>query len=157
MGNPMRRLLLSCLLLLALPAAALAHVERTSYWPDPAPDTSVRPAAGGAVPTPRSLASALDDSARGTTRVVCKGNSLRLARADIVRARKQGYELRPTAPTTKLTTDQAATLLDINTRLFDRCRYHDIQPAVTATRNNDRVVVMPGLYTEEPSRKVPSF
>jgi len=99
----MRRLLLSCLLCLALPASALAHVERTSYWPDPRPDTTVTPAAGGKVPKARSLASALDTRARGTTRVVCKPNSLSLARDEIASARRKGYKVRPTARTTKLT------------------------------------------------------
>ena len=33
------------LAVLAIPAAALAHIERPAYWPDPAPDTSVNPAA----------------------------------------------------------------------------------------------------------------
>ncbi len=27
-------------------ATAFGHVERSSYWPDPAPDKSVKPAAG---------------------------------------------------------------------------------------------------------------
>jgi len=31
---------------------AAAHIERASYWPDPAPDCSVNPCAGGALPTP---------------------------------------------------------------------------------------------------------
>ena len=48
------------LTLLGVAAPALAHVERTSYWPDPRPDTSVNPPAGGTVPKARSLASALD-------------------------------------------------------------------------------------------------
>ena len=47
---------------LLVPALASAHVERASYWPDPAPDCSVSPCAGGAVPTPRTLASALDSA-----------------------------------------------------------------------------------------------
>ena len=38
---------------LALPVAALAHVERPSYWPNPDADTSVTPSAGGGVPTAR--------------------------------------------------------------------------------------------------------
>ncbi len=49
---------------LAWPALASAHIERASYWPDPAPDCSVTPCAGGAVPTPRSLASAVTTAAR---------------------------------------------------------------------------------------------
>ena len=47
------------LAMLALAVPALAHVERTAYWPDPAPDTSVTPPAGGSVPKARSLASGL--------------------------------------------------------------------------------------------------
>jgi len=48
--------------------SALAHVERTSYWPNPAPDTSVSPPAGGAPPKVRSLASALPPRKRTTSR-----------------------------------------------------------------------------------------
>src|SRR5829696_9952405 len=44
--------------MLALPALALAHLERPSYWPDPRPDNSVSPPAGGKVPDARSLKSA---------------------------------------------------------------------------------------------------
>src|SRR5437764_480483 len=138
-------------------APALAHVERTSYWPDPRPDTSVNPPAGGAVPTARSLASALDGRAPGDTRVVCLPDSLRLATADVAKARTQGYQLRPTAPVHRITSKYARTLLSINRRLFKLCRYHEIQPAATATRNNDRVVVMPGIYTEPTARAVPSL
>ena len=36
------------------------------------------------------------------------------------------------------------------------CRFHEIQPAVTASHNNDRVVIMPGLYTEPTSRAAPT-
>src|SRR5437763_881680 len=38
---------------------ARAHIERASYWPDPAPDCSISPCAGGQVPTARSLESAV--------------------------------------------------------------------------------------------------
>src|SRR5947208_7521225 len=40
-------------------AAASAHIERASYWPNPAPDCSIHPCAGGKVPAPRSLRSAI--------------------------------------------------------------------------------------------------
>ena len=46
--------------LIALPALALGHIERASYWPDPAPDTAVNPPAGGTIPDVRALATALD-------------------------------------------------------------------------------------------------
>src|SRR5918911_1067387 len=58
--------------LLAVAAVSLAHVERTAYWPNPGPDTSSKPAAGGKVPTARSLASTLDAKPAGNTRVVCQ-------------------------------------------------------------------------------------
>ena len=56
---------------------AVGHVERSSYWPNPAPDRSVTPAAGGKVPKARGLASALNRRARGDTYVVCQSNSVR--------------------------------------------------------------------------------
>jgi len=62
--------------LIALPALAIGHVERASYWPDPAPDTSVTPPAGGAVPDVRPLSTALDASQPGETRVVCQGSAV---------------------------------------------------------------------------------
>src|SRR3954462_14579511 len=62
--------------LVALPALALGHIERASYWPDPAPDRSVTPPAGGAGPDVRPRDSALDAGQPGTTRVVCKGTSV---------------------------------------------------------------------------------
>src|SRR5690349_14228255 len=84
-------LLAGILVPLALPGVASAHVERPSYWPDPRPDCSVSPCAGGKVPTARSLASALDDSRPGRTRVVCKSDSLTRLRASVAKARKVGY------------------------------------------------------------------
>src|SRR4051794_21697995 len=82
--------------LIAVPQVASAHVERPSYWPDPKADCAVKPCAGGKVPKARSLASALDRSRPGRTRVVCKQDSLHRLRASVRRARKQGYYLRPT-------------------------------------------------------------
>src|SRR6476620_789470 len=81
-----------------LPAAALAHVERPSYWPDPAPDTSVTPPAGGQVPKIRTLSSSLKGFKKGSksrTRVVCQGNSLKLVKTSVRKAIKSGYDVRP--------------------------------------------------------------
>src|SRR5215210_3833134 len=81
--------------LLCLPAVALAHVERPSYWPDPAPDTSVKPAAGGKVPKIRTLSSSLKGfkkKSKSKTRVVCQGSSLRLLRKSVRNAIKNGYD-----------------------------------------------------------------
>ena len=142
---------------LSLPALALAHVERTAYWPDPRPDTSVNPPAGGVVPRARSLSSALDKKAVGDTRVVCQPNSIDLLRASVGKARRDGVELRPTQVTKPMTAKSARRLIALNQKLVKRCKYSEIQPAVTDSGNNDRIVVMPGLYTEPTSRAVPAF
>ena len=39
--------------------------------------------------------------------------------------------------------------------LAKQCEYTEIQPAVFDSGNNDRVVIMPGRYTEPTSRKQP--
>jgi hypothetical protein len=41
-----------------------------------------------------------------------------------------------------------------NLALLRRCRYEHIQQAVNAARNNTRILVLPGVYKEEPSRRV---
>lgn len=171
---------------LLVPAMAFGHLERPSYWPDPAPDTSVRPAAGGGVPVARSLRSAVRarnadaDERRGAAkrpgtgqgvpayagaanradvRVVCQGKngstSLRLAVASINQARKTGYRLRPSQPVIHLSAKQAKDLRSINRRLREQCRFTSVQKAVNASGNNDRIVIMPGTYTEPESRKQP--
>jgi len=134
---------------------ALAHVERPSYWPDPAVDTSVQGGTGGAVPRVRSLSSSLKRSLPGATHVVCQRDSLTLLKASIANARKNGYFVRPSDKRT-LSAKQAKLLLSINKKLFKRCRWKEIQPAVTISGNNDRVVVMPGLYTEPTSLAAPT-
>ena len=63
--------------MLALPALAVAHLERPSYWPDPAPDNTVTPPAGGEVPEARSLKSAPSGAGPGDVLVVCKGSRAR--------------------------------------------------------------------------------
>jgi hypothetical protein len=141
---------------LALPATALAHIERSSYWPDPAPDCTIHPCAGGAVPAARSLASALARTRGSTTRVVCQPNSPALLEQSIRSARTSGYYIRPTDHR-NLSAREAERLLAVNKKLFARCQFHEIQPAVTASHNNDRVVIMPGLYTEPTSRAAKTF
>src|SRR5690349_5773041 len=111
------------------PLAASAHVERPSYRPNPKPDCAVSPCAGGKVPEARTLRSALDDSRRGQTRVVCKQDSMKRLRASVRRARVDGYDIRPTDHRS-LSRDRAQALLKINERLFDRCAFHRIQRAV---------------------------
>ena len=144
-------------MVLGLAAPAAAHVERTAYWPDPGPDNTVQPAAGGAVPQARTLASATSRKGRGTTRVVCQSDSISRLQQSIATAQTKGYNDRPTEPLRKLSRRDAKLLLATNTKLFAACNYHEIQPAVTASGNDDRVVIMPGVYTEPTSRAVPAF
>jgi hypothetical protein len=144
---------------LVLPAVAVAHLERPSYWPDPAPDTAVTPAAGGKVPELRSLRSAVKDKGPGKVRVVCQGRggwkSLALLADSIEKARKHGYKIRPSQPKLRLSRWEAIELLWQNVALAKRCAYSEVQPAVNASGNNDRVVIMPGIYTEPTSRAQP--
>ena len=142
--------------LLAFPALAPAHVERPAYWPDPAPDCSIHPCAGGKVPHARPLSSALRESAPGRTLVVCKRNSLMRARRAISAVERKGYALRPTQKRVRMSARQGHRLLRLNRRLFELCRYRSIQKAVFAARNHDFIVVMPGLYTERRSRRQPT-
>jgi hypothetical protein len=139
-----------------LTTAAYSHVERSSYWPDPAPDTSVKPAAGGKVPKPRSLASALKAKSRGDTRVVCQRGSLKRAIRSINSARKKGYVLRPSQGRKKLSARNARRLKRQNRAFANRCKFKSIQSAVKRSGNNDRVIVMPGKYLEPKSRAKPT-
>jgi hypothetical protein len=140
---------------LLLPAVALAHIERASYWPDPAPDCSVTPCTGGQVPAARSLESATTGGP-GVTRVVCQPDSITRLRASIASAKKTGYVIRPTQPRQKITAAEGNALIRINLALRKRCAFNSIQAAVTQSGNNDRVVIMPGLYTEPKSREAPT-
>ncbi len=158
----MRRLTLALALalggILVAPQMAQAHVERPSYWPDPNPDCSISPCAGGEIPTARSLASALTASTTGTTRVVCKPNSLDLA------SRRRSVMRSPTATTCgpPITAASAAAQAQrpagtSTSSCSTRCRYDEIQPAITDSGNNDRVVVMPGVYTEPTAASQPTY
>jgi hypothetical protein len=49
--------------------------------------------------------------------------------------------------------DQA--LREKNLRLLERCQFSDIQAAVNAAENGDRILVLPGFYQELPSRAAP--
>jgi hypothetical protein len=135
---------------------AFGHVERSSYWPNPAPDKSVKPAAGGKVPKARSLASALRAKARGDTHVVCQRGSLRRATRSINSARRNGYVLRPSQPRKRLSARSARRLKRQNRAFAERCEFKSIQAAIKRSRNNDRVVIMPGKYVEPKSRAKPT-
>ena len=155
----MRRVIASLAVLafaVVVPSSALSHVERSSYWPNPAPDTGVKPATGGKVPKARSLTSALRRRPPGKTRVVCQKGSLKRAYRSIRQARRGGYIVRPSQARRKLTRKQARRQRRLNRRLFKRCRFRNVQAAVFKSKNNDRIVVMPGRYFERPSRRAPT-
>src|SRR6266540_324700 len=139
-----------------VPALALAHIERASYWPNPAPDTSVQPPAGGAVPDVRSLNTALKTKPPGDTRVVCRPNSMQRLDADLASAQTTGYKLRESQPAIHVSKKQAKKLRKFNVKLLRHCQYSSIQDAVTDSHNNDRIEIMPGLYTEPESRAAPT-
>ena len=152
----MRRVALVTLVFALLPTSvAVAHLERPSYWPDPAADTSVKPAAGGKVPTARSLKSAVTGAGPGEVRVVCQRSSLRLARKSIRSARKRGYRIRPSQPKIRYSAKKAKRMVALNRKLRKQCKFQTIQPAIDASGNNDRVVIMPGTYKEPKQRKAP--
>src|SRR5690349_14034405 len=164
---------LIALVAVLLPSLAFAHIERASYWPDPSADTSVKPAAGGSVPAVRKVFSALNKKKPGKTLVVCakvpskklrkhgsekklsKNKSIKALNKDIKKARK-GYSIRPSQPKTKLSKKKAKKLRKFNVKLLRQCKFKSIQDAVNKARNNDRVEIMPGLYTEPKSRAKPT-
>jgi hypothetical protein len=81
----------------------------------------------GHVPTYRSS---------GPANVVCKPNSAALLRREFKGRRN-------------------ARRLAKRLALVKRCRYHDIQAAIDHAKSGWRILILPGKYTEEPSRRVP--
>jgi hypothetical protein len=110
------------LVALLLPASVFAHAERPSYYPSFNVQEKKFGPALGEVPKYRS---------KGPSRVVCKSDSRTRVRR-IFRANPR--------------------LLRKRLAMLRRCRYHEIQAAVDAARNGDRILLMPGVYREEPSR-----
>src|SRR5829696_612725 len=145
--------------MLAFPALAFGHLERPSYWPDPAPDKSSKPAAGGKVPSARSLSSAVTGSGPGEVLVVFQGrkgkDSLDALRASLNDARRHGYRLRPSQSKTEVSGREASKLLKINRERAKQCKYDSVQKAVWDAGNNDRIVILPGTYEEPESRSKP--
>src|SRR5919106_1339818 len=139
-----------------VPTVASAHIERASYWPDPGVDFADGQPAGGAVPATRSLFSALDPQPVGDTLVVCQNDSIQRLDAAVAKARAEGATVRPSEQPEPFTAADAKAYKKFNRQLLTRCQYHEIQPAVNAAGNNDRVVVMPGVYDEPTSRSAPT-
>ena len=142
----------------ALPSATLAH-RAALLLARSGTGRSVKPAAGGKVPEVRSLGTAVSGNGPGNVRVVCRGDkgrtSLRLLSRSIADAKRNGYRVRPSQPKLRISEEQASRLQRQNRALARKCRFKEIQPAVFASGNNDRVVVMPGRYTEPTARRQP--
>jgi hypothetical protein len=145
---------------IVVPAVALAHIERASYWPDPAGETVGGVQAGGEVPEIRSLFSALQEKPPGTTRVVCQGEdgeeSLNRLDQSLERVLDEGYVIRPSEGSVEVGRGEAERVRAFNLLLARECDYDSIQAAVNDSGNNDRVVIMPGVYTEPESRAQPT-
>jgi hypothetical protein len=143
-------------LLISAPVA-LAHIERASYWPNPGAEKAGKAKAGGKVPKTRSLFTALDKKPVGKTRVVCQGkSSLKRANKSIGNALKRGFKLRLSDKRKRIGEKKAERLREMNQKLLAKCNFDQIQDAIDASKNNDRVVVMPGIYTEPDSRAAPT-
>jgi hypothetical protein len=74
----------------------------------------------------------------GPSRVVCKPDSKRRLKRSWKGAAEQ-------------TARRRRYLLTV----LKRCGYRHIQQAVNAAKTGDRILIMPGVYKEEPSRKIP--
>ena len=135
-------LLVSCpalvvVVLALLPVSGSAHPERTTVFPEPAT---------GSVPALRST---------GPSVVVCKADSRRrLVRSFRAEARRITRAIRsPRAERQALRRNDR--LRKSRLRTLRRCRYRHIQAGINAAKSGYRVLIMPGVYHEEPSRAVP--
>jgi hypothetical protein len=117
--------LAALVLALLVPASALGHAERPSYYPNFDPQSRTFGPAFGGVPSYRR---------GGPKLVVCKPTSrLRIKRS----FRGRGRRMR--------------RLRRQRLRLLRQCRFRHIQAAIDAARSGHRILVMPGVYREEPS------
>jgi hypothetical protein len=85
-----------------------------------------------------------------------KNESFKLLSASLKNARAQGYEMRPSQPRIAVSKKESKALKKFNLKLVRNCKFDQIQEAVTKSGNNDRVVIMPGTYTEPKSRAAPT-
>ncbi|MCW3012678.1 MAG: hypothetical protein JWO90_3082 [Solirubrobacterales bacterium] len=116
-----RALLLALLALLLLPAVALGHAERATFYPEH--DKGALPAIG---------------ASKGRTLIVCKQDSSKRVR----------QIFRGSGPkTTRLRKGRL--------RQVRKCKFAHVQRAVDAARSGDRILLLPGVYREEPSRALP--
>ncbi len=138
---------------------AEAHPERTTTYPDP----NV-----GSVPSYRTS---------GPSNVVCKSDSgARIRRIfrqhgskprrpakprptrvrRLQRARTKRYRIRMSRHRSRVRRwNRSNRDRLVRLRVLKRCRFRHIQEAIDAARNDYRILVLPGVYREEPSRANP--
>jgi hypothetical protein len=159
---------------LVLSGSALAHEERESTWPTyPASVPQLRDNGPTEVVCKSDSAARLERAfgsvARNRLLVVARRHDqlnrreLRLARLDARRHQRRAairHRLRATrhrraAARDRALAARAAPLLADNMTLLRTCRFNDIQAAVNAAGNGTQILVLPGVYKEEPSRAAP--
>ncbi|MBA3301519.1 MAG: hypothetical protein H0T15_06580, partial [Thermoleophilaceae bacterium] len=143
-------------IVLAVPTAATAHPERPSYFPNFNTGTKSFQAAFGAPPEYR---------ASGPAKVVCKADSRERLEQSYGKAKKlrkfrkgrrkgaKRYNRRAARYNSKIRKSQRD--LRQRLKLLKECKFEHIQAAVDAASNGDRILMMPGVYKEEPSRANP--
>jgi hypothetical protein len=82
--------------------------------------------------------------------------SMKALNAGLKDARANGFKIRASQPALPVTERDAKAFRQYNAKLLANCAYDSIQAAVTDSHNNDRVVIMPGVYTEPASRAAPT-
>jgi hypothetical protein len=106
--------------------------------------------------TRRSLKRKLRKAQRKYKKALVKNTSYRALKSSVRNGSTTGYKLRPSEAPRRISKKEGNKLLRFNQKLLQACKYREIQPAVTASRNNDRVLIMPGLYTEPTARAQPT-
>ncbi len=137
-----------------------AHLERPSYWPDPAPDTSVTP--GGRREGAEGPLARLGRHRQGPRRRARGLQGRRASRSPLAlrldppRRDARASACAPACRSASSRPAQADNLRKLNRALRrSAASYHSIQAAVDDSGNNDRVVIMPGRYKEPKSRQAP--
>ncbi len=96
------------------------------------------------------------DRAQGSYDGAVSANpSIKAMQRSLDKVRRDGgqYRLRPSQPRIKMGHDERVRLLRLNKNLLKLCDTNSVNNAIKRSRNNDRVVVLPGRYTEPKSRK----
>ena len=109
--------------------------------------------AGASQPKIRRLRQRVAGARRKFNGAVKRNPSIKAVQRSLDNTRRAGgYKVRPSQPRIVMRRKQRLDLLSINKRFLKLCKTNSVQKAVTQSKNNDRIVVMPGRYTEPRSR-----